>query len=305
MKGEPHLTYQSEVQLENKLIDLLVDGGYKRIYLKDENDLINNFREQLNLFNVKNLDDNPLTDSEFERFLTQINGKAIFESAKILRMKQELTRDDGKKAFLELMNTREWCKNNFQISNQTTMEGKYTNRYDITLFINGLPVVQIELKRRGLDFKEAFNQIQRYRRHSYKSLYRYIQIFVVSNGVDTKYFSNSDGDILFSHTFFWGDKENNRITTLCEFGKTFLEKCHMSKMISRYMVLNETDKALMVMRPYQVYAVEELVKRALETKNNGYIWHTTGERVIIVMGAVNVMKPRVSGTLNKYILCIA
>ncbi len=270
------MTYQSEAQLENKLINLLVDGGYKRIYIKDEDDLINNFRDQLNLFNMKNLDNNPLTDSEFERFLTQINGKGIFESAKILRMKQELTRDDGKKVFLELMNTREWCKNNFQVSNQTTMEGKYTNRYDITLFINGLPVVQIELKRRGLDFKEAFNQIQRYRKHSYKSLYRYIQIFVVSNGVDTKYFANSDGDILFSHTFFWSDKENNRITTLCEFGKTFLEKCHMSKMISRYMVLNETDKALMVMRPYQVYAVEELVKRALETKNNGYIWHTTG-----------------------------
>jgi type I restriction enzyme R subunit len=299
------MTYQSEAQLESKLIDLLVDGGYKRIYIRNEENLINNFREQLNIFNMRNLDNNPLTDSEFERFLTQINGKGIFESAKILRMKQELTRDDGKKVFLELMNTREWCKNNFQVSNQTTMEGKYINRYDITLFINGLPVVQIELKRRGLDFKEAFNQIQRYRKHSYKSLYRYIQIFVVSNGVDTKYFANSDGDILFSHTFFWSDKENNRITTLCEFGKTFLEKCHMSKMISRYMVLNETDKALMVMRPYQVYAVEELVKRALETKNNGYIWHTTGERVIIVMGAVNVMKPRVSGTLNKYILCIA
>ena len=270
------MTYQSEAQLENKLISLLVDGGYKRVDIKDEEDLIGNFREQLNIFNMNNLDNNPLTDSEFERFLTQINGKSIFQSAKILRMKQELNRDDGTRVFLELMNTTDWCKNNFQISNQTTMEGKYTNRYDITLFINGLPVVQIELKRRGLDFKEAFNQIQRYRRHSYKSLFRYIQIFTISNGVDTKYFANSDGEILFSHTFFWSDKENNRITSLCEFGKTFLEKCHMSKMISRYMVLNETDKALMVMRPYQVYAVEELVKRALETKNNGYIWHTTG-----------------------------
>lgn len=270
------LTYQSEAQLENKLIDLLVDGGYKRIYIKDEEDLILNFREQLNLFNIKNLENEPLTDAEFERFLTQINGKSIFASSKILRMKQELARDDGTKVFLELMNTNDWCKNNFQISNQTTMEGKYVNRYDVTLFINGLPLVQIELKRRGLDFKEAFNQIQRYRRHSYKSLYRYIQIFVISNGVDTKYFANSDGEILFSQTFYWSDKENNRITTLSEFGKTFLEKCHMSKMVSRYMVLNETDKMLMVMRPYQVYAVEELIKRALETKNNGYIWHTTG-----------------------------
>ena len=270
------MTYQSESQLENKLIDLLKDGGYERIFIKDEDDLISNFREQLNKFNIKNLHNKLLTDSEFERFLTQIDGKSVFQSAKILRMKQELSRDDGTKVFLELMNTHDWCKNNFQISNQTTMEEKYVNRYDVTLFINGIPVVQIELKRRGLDFKEAFNQIQRYRRHSYKSLFRYIQIFVISNGVDTKYFANSDGEILFSHTFFWSDKDNNRIATLSEFGKTFLEKCHISKMISRYMVVNETDKILMVMRPYQVYAVEELIKRALETKNNGYIWHTTG-----------------------------
>lgn len=270
------MTYQSESQLENKLIDLLKDGGYERIFIKDEDDLISNFREQLNKFNIKNLHNKLLTDSEFERFLTQIDGKSVFQSAKILRMKQELSRDDGTKVFLELMNTHDWCKNNFQISNQTTMEEKYVNRYDVTLFINGIPVVQIELKRRGLDFKEAFNQIQRYRRHSYKSLFRYIQIFVISNGVDTKYFANSDGEILFSHTFFWSDKDNNRIATLSEFGKTFLEKCHISKMIARYMVVNETDKILMVMRPYQVYAVEELIKRALETKNNGYIWHTTG-----------------------------
>ena len=140
------MKYQSEAQLENKLIDLLIDGGYKRIYIKDEDDLIENFREQLNIFNKKTLDDQPLTDSEFERLLTQINGKGVFQSAKILRMKQELDRDDGRKIFLELMNTRDWCKNNFQITNQTTMEGKYINRYDVTLLINGIPVVQIEVK---------------------------------------------------------------------------------------------------------------------------------------------------------------
>ena len=295
------MTYQSEAQLENKLINLLIDDGYERVYIKDEDALILNFREQLNIFNKRNLNNKPLSNSEFERFLTQVNGKSIFQSSKMLRMKQELDRDDGTKVFLELMNTNDWCKNNFQISNQVSMEGKYKNRYDITLLINGLPVAQIELKRRGLDFKEAFNQIQRYRKHSYKSLYRYIQIFVISNGVDTKYFANSDGEILYSHTFFWSDKENNRITSLSEFGQTFLEKCHLSKMISRYMVLNETDKALMVMRPYQVYAVEELVKRALETKNNGYIWHTTGERVIIVTGCINALRSRVSGTLVNMI----
>lgn len=268
--------YQSEAQLENNLINLLIDDGYKRIVIKDEEDLINNFRQQLNEFNKNKLEGEPLTDKEFDRFITQINGKGVFESAKILRAKQELMRDDGKIIFLELMNTREWCKNNFQVTNQVTIVGKYQNRYDVTLLINGLPLVQIELKRRGLHIKEAFNQIDRYRIHSFQGLFRYIQLFIISNGVDTKYYSNGDKEASFGHTFFWTDKDNKRITNLYDFAKTFLEKCHMSKMISRYMVLNETDKVLMVMRPYQVYAVEELVKRALETKNNGYIWHTTG-----------------------------
>ncbi len=292
------MSYQSEAKLEDKLIDLLVDDGYQRVYISDEEDLIKNFREQVNEFNKKNFKDKNLTDSEFDRLLTKISGKSVFDSAKILRDKQELTRDDGEKVFLELMNTREWCKNNFQITNQISLEGKYKNRYDITLLINGLPLVQIELKRRGLDFKEAFNQIERYRLHSYKGLFKFIQIFVVSNGVDTKYFANSDKRrIPFAHTFFWSDIDNKRITTLCEFGKTFLEKCHLSKMIARYMVLNETDKNLMVLRPYQVYATEQLVKRALETKNNGYIWHTTGGRVIIVIGCINALISRVSELL--------
>ncbi|MBG9565629.1 type I restriction endonuclease subunit R [Brevibacillus agri] len=270
------MSYQSEAQLEKNLIDQLVRQGYERVTINDYDSIIENFRQQLNKFNEKKLNGQPLSDAEFNRFLTQIDGKSIFDSAKILRDKQVLQRDDGTEVYLELMNTRDWCKNNFQVTNQTTVEGKYKNRYDVTLLINGLPVVQIELKRRGLDFKEAFNQIQRYRKHSFRGLYRYLQIFIVSNGVDTKYFANSDGDILFSHTFFWSDAENNRITNLSDFATNFLEKCHIAKMIARYMVLNETEKQLMVMRPYQVFAVEALVKRALETKNNGYIWHTTG-----------------------------
>lgn len=208
--------------------------------------------------------------------MTQIDGKSIFETAKILRDKQVFQRDDGTEIYLELFNKREWCKNFFQVTHQTTVEGKYKNRYDVTILINGLPVIQVELKRRGLDFKEAFNQIQRYRKHSFRGLYRFLQLFVVSNGVDTKYFANSDGDMLFGYTFYWSDAENNRITTLNEFTESFLEKCHMAKMIARYMILNDTEKKLMVMRPYQVFAVESLLKRALETKNNGYIWHTTG-----------------------------
>ena len=151
-----------------------------------------------------------------------------------------------------------------------------TNRYDVTILINGLPLVQIELKRRGLDLKEAFNQINRYKKHSYQGLYRYLQIFVVSNGVDTKYFANSDKEILFSQTFFWSDEENKRISNLRDFTQTFLDKSFVSKVIARYMITNETDKLLMVMRPYQIYAVESLVTRAFETNNNGFIWHTTG-----------------------------
>lgn len=270
------MTYQSEAQLEKNMIEQLVHQGYKPITINNYDALIHNFRNQLNNFNKKKLDGHPLTDSEFSRFLTQIDGKSIFETAKILRDKQVFQRDDGTEIYLELFNKREWCKNFFQVTHQTTVEGKYKNRYDVTILINGLPVIQVELKRRGLDFKEAFNQIQRYRKHSFRGLYRFLQLFVVSNGVDTKYFANSDGDMLFGYTFYWSDAENNRITTLNEFTESFLEKCHMAKMITRYMILNDTEKKLMVMRPYQVFAVESLLKRALETKNNGYIWHTTG-----------------------------
>jgi type I restriction enzyme, R subunit len=270
------VSYQSEAQLEKNMIKQLVDQGYEEVVINDESTLIQNFRIQLNRFNERKLDGQLLTDTEFSRFLTMIDGKSIFDTGKILRDKQVFQRDDGTEIYLELFNTREWCKNFFQVTHQTTMEGKYKNRYDVTLLINGLPIVQVELKRRGLDFKEAFNQIQRYRKHSFRGLFRFLQLFVITNGVDTKYFANSDGEILFGHTFYWSDAENKRITALHEFTETFLEKCHMSKMVARYMVLNETEKRLMVMRPYQVFAVETLIKRATETRNNGYIWHTTG-----------------------------
>lgn len=176
------------------------------------------------------------------------------------------------------LNTKnnEWCKNEFQVTHQVTMIGKYENRYDVTLLINGLPLVQIELKRRGIDFKEAFNQVIRYKKHSLNDLFRYVQIFIISNGIDTKYFANSDKEMDFQYTFYWTDKNNNRIDNLYDFALDFLPKCHISKMISRYMVVDDTQKNLMVMRPYQYYAVEELMKRAYETNNNAYVWHTTG-----------------------------
>jgi type I restriction enzyme R subunit len=159
------------------------------------------------------------------------------------------------------------------------MEGKYKNRYDVTLLINGLPLVQIELKRRGLELKEAFNQVNRYQRHSFganSALFQYLQIFVISNGVNTKYYANNRYQS-FKQTFYWTDKENKRLTNILNgFTSEFLEPCHLSKMICKYIVLNETQKIAMVLRPYQYYAVEALVDKVMHSRSNGYIWHTTG-----------------------------
>ncbi|MDO5569510.1 MAG: type I restriction endonuclease, partial [bacterium] len=208
--------YESEKILEDKMIAQLVRQGYEKVEIETEEQLINNFREQVYLHNMEELGGKRLSDKEFERLMVKISGKGVFQSAKELRQKQDIERDDGKKVYIELFNTREWCKNLYQVTHQTTVEGKYVNRYDVTLLVNGLPLVQIELKRRGLDFKEAFNQIQRYRKHSYQGLYKFIQIFVISNGVDTKYFANGDNELLYSHTFYWTDINNERITTIQE-----------------------------------------------------------------------------------------
>ena len=270
------MSYQSEAQLEDNLIKQLVNQGFNKVKISDEEELKNNFRNELFEHNKSKLNNKPFTDKEFERILRHVEGKSVFQSAMILRDKFILEREDGSEVYIEFFDSKNYCKNRFQVTNQTTVVGKYTNRYDVTILINGLPLVQIELKRRGLDLKEAFNQINRYKKHSYQGLYRYLQIFVVSNGVDTKYFANSDKEILFSQTFFWSDEENKRISNLKEFTQTFLDKSFVSKVIARYMITNETDKLLMVMRPYQIYAVEALVTRAFETNNNGFIWHTTG-----------------------------
>ena len=268
--------YESEARLEDRMIDQLVKQGYEKISIDDVESLEKNFRNQVNRHNKVELKGKDLSDKEFERLMVKISGKGVFQSAKELRQKQDIQRDDGSIIYIELFNTKDWCKNIFQVTHQTTVEGKYTNRYDVTILINGFPLVQIELKRRGIDMKEAFNQIKRYKRHSYFGLYKYIQLFIISNGVDTKYFANGDQELNYGFTFYWTDPDNNRITNLEQFCLFFLDRCHVGKMIARYMIINETEKLLMVMRPYQVYAVENIVSRALDTSNNGYIWHTTG-----------------------------
>ena len=241
--------YQSEAELENKLIEKLKTQGYERVLINDYSELENNFREQLNKFNKKALDEKPLTDKEFERVLNILNGKSVLQSAIKLREKIDFDREDGTKIYLKLLS--ENAEDNiYQVSNQITVQGKYKNRYDVTILINGLPLVQIELKRSGIDINEAINQIDRYRIHSYRGLFHYIQIYVVSNSVETRYFANTDAQrLLKSLTFYWTTETNERINKLEDFSSSFFNKTRLLKNITRYMVINETDKNLIVMRP--------------------------------------------------------
>jgi len=264
---------QSEQALENALIEQLGTRGYEFVSIPDEDALKSNLKAQLEKHN-----NTTFSDAEFQQIMHHLDKGNVFERAKILRDKMCLARDNGESFYLNFMEQQEWCQNEYQVTNQVTIEGSYKNRYDVTLLVNGLPLVQIELKRRGLELKEAFNQINRYQRHSFgasSGLFQYVQLFVISNGVNTKYYANNRKQS-FKQTFYWADVDNNPIKRLDAFAKVFLEKCQVSKMMSKYIVLNETDKILMVLRPYQYYAVEAIVEKVKHSRNNGYIWHTTG-----------------------------
>jgi type I restriction enzyme, R subunit len=269
------MTKQPEHILEENLIKQLSGGGYERVSITDEAELLANLKTCLERHN-----NTSFTDKEFAKILNHLSKGNVFEKAKILRDKMQLTKEDGTSVYIEFLNQKQWAKNHFQVTNQVTMVGNYKNRYDVTLLVNGLPLVQMELKRRGLEMKEAFNQIMRYIRHSYsagKGLFQYVQLYVISNGVNTKYFANNRLLALnYKQTFFWSDSDNKKITQLSDFASTFLECSHLHKMISNYIVLAETDKILMVLRPYQYYATENIIGRVKNTDLNGYIWHTTG-----------------------------
>jgi type I restriction enzyme R subunit len=268
------MSTQPEQVLENQLIEQLSNIGYTKVSIPDEAALLANLKTQLEKHN--NI---TFTAKEFERVLNILSKGSVFEKAKTLREKQHIVRDNGDNLYFEFLNTEHWCQNQYQVTNQVTIEGSYKNRYDVTLLVNGLPLVQIELKRRGLEMKEAFNQINRYQRHSFgakSALFQYVQIFVISNGVNTKYYANNRHQS-FKQTFYWTNNENKRLTNILNgFTSEFLEPCHISKMICKYIVLNETHKILMVLRPYQFYAVEALIDRVKNSTKNGYIWHTTG-----------------------------
>ena len=272
------MSTQSEAALEAGLIATLRQMDYEYVQIVEEDNLYANFKRQLEIHNKKQLAEvgrTSFTDEEFEKILIYLEGGTRFEKAKKLRDLYPLDMVNGQRIWVEFLNRTQWCQNEFQVSSQITVEGRKKCRYDVTILINGLPLVQIELKRRGVELKQAYNQIQRYHKTSFHGLFDYIQLFVISNGVNTRYFANNPNSG-YKFTFNWTDAANHPFNELDKFAVFFLEKCTLGKIIGKYIVLHEGDKCLMVLRPYQFYAVEKILDRVQNSNDNGYIWHTTG-----------------------------
>lgn len=269
---------QSEAALENGLIDTLQKMSYEYVHIEEEKNLSANFKRQLEKHNKKKLEElgrTEFTESEFEKILIYLEGGTRFEKAKKLRDLFPLELESGERLWVEFLNRTHWCQNEFQVSNQITVEGRKKCRYDVTILINGLPLVQIELKRRGVELKQAYNQIQRYHKTSFHGLFDYIQLFVISNGVNTRYFANNPNSG-YKFTFNWTDAANVPFNDLEKFATVFFDKCTLGKIIGKYIVLHEGEKCMMVLRPYQFYAVEKILDRVENSNDNGYVWHTTG-----------------------------
>ena len=298
-------SYQSEAALEKEFIKMLEEQGYDYLQIHDSNALINNLRKQLELLNKYNF-----TDSEWERFFNNNicnNNDGIVEKTRKIQEDniQVLKRDDGTSKNITLIDKKCIHNNRLQVINQyEENEGSYKNRYDVTILVNGFPLVHVELKRRGVALKEAFNQINRYQRESFWSgsgLYEYIQIFVISNGTSTKYYSNTTRENhvkeknstrnkskktsnSFEFTSYWADSNNKIIPDLVDFTRTFFAKHTILNILTKYCVFT-SENMLLVMRPYQIVATEKILNR-IEVSTNykkmgtieagGYIWHTTG-----------------------------
>ena len=286
------MAHTSEYEVEDIFIKRLEGIGYKFIKLDNYNDVLANFREQLAKFNAKKLaekgHDASFSNAEFNRIMIYVDNHSVYESAKILRDKYVLQLDNGESVYIDFF-SGDTDRNIYQVTHQVTMDKAhkddvvYKNRYDVTVLINGLPLVQIELKRPGVEINEAINQINRYRKFSFKGIFRYLQLFVVSNSVQTKYFCNEnemmDGQynpILKSLVFFWTDEKNTRINDLNTFTGEFFRKSAITEMMDKYMVIKTTEPVLMVMRPYQIYAVKAARKRVLEVNQDGYVFACTG-----------------------------
>lgn len=267
------MSVQSEAQLEAGLIERLRAKGWVPVRLADEAALWANLAAELGAHN-----DTSYSPAEFRQIRNHLEKGNVFAKAHTLRDRFQMTRDDGSSHYVQFLNSDLWCRNRYQVATQIGIAGRRANRYDVTLLVNGLPLAQIELKRRGVELKAAFDQINRYQRDSFAAaggLFQFVQIFVISNGVNTRYYANNRHQS-YKQTFTWSDVDNKAINRLEPFADFFLEKCHLSKMIAKYVVLHESDAVLMVLRPYQYYAVEAITERVLQGRENGYIWHTTG-----------------------------
>ncbi len=277
-------TASSERDLEQGLIEKLLSLKYElRADIRDRAALEQNFREKFEALNRVRL-----TDAEFSRLLDEIVTPDVFTASKTLRTINAFTRDDGTPLNYTLVNLKDWCKNHFEVIHQLRINTDYSHhRYDVLLLINGVPVVQIELKTLGVNPRRAMEQIVDYKNdpgNGYsKTLLCFLQLFIVSNRDRTYYFANNNArhfafnaEERFLPIYEFADEENKKITHLDEFADRFLKKCDLGRTISRYMVLIASEQKLMIMRPYQVYAVQQLVKCIEDDSGNGYIWHTTG-----------------------------
>ena len=269
---------QTELELENQLINQLrsqfhsmeEEDAFVKVY--DDKTLYANLRVQVEKFNnIK------LSDNEFRRLINELEKyNTVYKCSKNLRQMQTITMDNGEKKNIKIYEKIDWCKNIVQVAHQIKQFSEFAGRFDVTILVNGLPLVQIELKKNGESLDKAFGQIERYRRTVYKGLFKYIQYYIISNGSVTKYFANSDKPLKKENLFTWSDPNNVFINKLSDFVDDRLTKCNICKTISNYIVINESEKDLMILRPYQIWAVENLLDRALNTTNNGFVWHTTG-----------------------------
>ena len=273
-----------EKQIEDNFIQRLCDLKYSyRPDICDRNTLEQNFRmkfEQLNRVH--------LTDSEFSRLLEEITDSDVYVSSKRLRERNTFIREDGTPLQYTLVNIKEWCKNEYEVVNQLRMNTRNSfQRYDVIILINGLPIVQIELKTLDVSPRRAMQQVVDYKNdpgNGYtNSLLCFMQLFVVSNQSRTYYFTNNNNqhfnfnaDEQFLPVYQWANEKNEKISNLDDFSEVFLAKCKLGKMISQYMVLVASEQKLLIMRPYQIYAVNAIINCIEENRGNGYIWHTTG-----------------------------
>lgn len=275
---------QKERDIEQKLVAKLEDLKYiYRPDIRDKARLEQNFREKFEALNRVRL-----TDAEFARLRDEIINADVFQAAKTLREYGYFQREDGTPLHYMLVNLKDWCKNDFEVINQLRINTDNSHhRYDVILLINGLPVVQVELKTLGINPRRAMEQIVEYRNepgNGYTStLLCFMQLFIVSNRDHTWYFANNqtqhfafNADERFLPFYQWADEDNRKITHLDDFAEQFLAKCTLGRMISRYMVLVASEQKLMIMRPYQIYAVKAIVDCIHQNRGNGYIWHTTG-----------------------------